>query len=249
MSTLKRSSDRKVTNLATKGGSVKIKNTFGLPAGALFSCPGMTTACESVCYARRTEKQYVGVDSLVKHNWELVNSASLIVMISLLSGMIDEFRADCEKHNADKVFRIHWDGDFFSIDYAEAWATVIRNNPDIQFWVYTRSFVPALNVIPTIAGIDNLAVYLSVDEFNRAYVAGIISEFPSVRLATLTDYSDEGIEIVRAERDTMAPGAACPENLKQIPLITPEGGACFSCGLCITGKADIRFAAKKKRSA
>ena len=42
-------------------------------------------------------------------------------------------------------------------------------------------------------------------------------------------------------------GAKCPENRKQIPLISKEGSACVSCGLCIHNKSDIVFSAKKKQ--
>ncbi len=42
------------------------------------------------------------------------------------------------------------------------------------------------------------------------------------------------------------PGAKCPENNKSIPLISANGSACVSCGLCVFGKADVRFSASKK---
>ena len=43
---LKRSNDRKVTNLVSKNGKTSaIANTFGLPAGKAFSCPGATSIC------------------------------------------------------------------------------------------------------------------------------------------------------------------------------------------------------------
>jgi hypothetical protein len=54
---LKRSNDRKVANLVTKNGKqAAIANTFGLPAGKAYSCPGATSICESVCYAGKLEK-------------------------------------------------------------------------------------------------------------------------------------------------------------------------------------------------
>ena len=46
---LKRSNDRKVANAVTKNGKqAAIANTFGLPAGKAYSCPGATTVCESI---------------------------------------------------------------------------------------------------------------------------------------------------------------------------------------------------------
>lgn len=244
--TLKRSKDRKVANLATKGGAVAIANAFGLPAGLAGSCPGMTSECEKVCYARRTEKQYKAVDANVRHNFDLLSNTDAAGMLALLDSMIGDFVAECEKRNADKKFRIHWDGDFFSREYAQAWAHICVMYPDVQFWVYTRSFVPALNVLDIIVGIDNLAVYLSVDSVNMPDAAkALITYGAQVRIATLTDYTDEGKDVINALRNNK-PGAACPENIKRIPLITAAGGACITCGLCVDGKADVRFAKKKK---
>ena len=118
---LKRSNDRKVANLVTKNGKqAAIANTFGLPAGKNFSCPGATSVCESVCYAGRLEKLYKAVKANLLHNWELLKDADQKTMEVLLSAMIDDFVIDCNKRSAAKLVRIHWDGDFFSDTYASA---------------------------------------------------------------------------------------------------------------------------------
>ena len=58
MNKLKRSHDRKVTNLVNNAGNGSlIQNTFGLPAGKNYSCPGATSICEKVCYAGKLEKK------------------------------------------------------------------------------------------------------------------------------------------------------------------------------------------------
>jgi hypothetical protein len=118
----------------------------------------------------------------------------------------------------------------------------VRNNPAVTFWAYTRSFTPACNVVSDLAGIPNLTLYLSVDEDNETYAKDVLVTFPSVRVATLTDTASEGKRVMVSLGRKV--GGACPEVLGRIPLITTEGGACFSCGLCVTGKADIRFASK-----
>jgi hypothetical protein len=125
---LKRSFDRKVANLVTKNGKqAAIANTFGLPAGKAFSCPGATSVCESVCYAGKLEKLFKGVKTNLLHNWELLKDADQKTMEKLLSAMIDEFVIDCNKKNAPKLFRIHWDGDFFNDTYTNAWKNIILN--------------------------------------------------------------------------------------------------------------------------
>ena len=251
--TLTRSSDRKTAAAATPNGKgVKVNNAFGLPAGKAFSCPGATPLCEKVCYAGRIEKQYKNFLAVMMHNFDMLKNASFIEMRSLLTAMIVEFVAECEKKNVPKYFRIHHDGDFFSTDYAAAWNNVIALFPDVTFWVYTRSFTPELNVIPILAhpSLTNLNILLSVDAYNAQYAKAIVAEYPTVAIAALADTFDEAAMVTRDIREQNAPGAACPELTKAIPLISEKGGACFACGLCTVkrdnGPIDIRFAVKKR---
>lgn len=247
--TLTRSKDRKVTNAVTAGGNVAIANSFGLPSGKAFSCPGATAICARICYAGKLEKIYKGVAVIMLRNWDLLNGASVISMYRQISQMINEFNSECDKRNADKVFRIHWDGDFFSESYANAWAQVIKDNPQIHFWVYTRSFTPEMNVIPILAGIDNLSVYLSVDSYNRGWATVILEEFPDIKAATLAETFAEAKEMTK--EITGKNGIACPENAKKIALIDKTGSACVKLcggkaetGFCVKGTANVQFAIK-----
>jgi hypothetical protein len=237
---LKRSNDRKVTNLVTKNGKQSaLANTFGLPAGKNFSCPGATSVCESVCYAGKLEKLFPTVKKNLLHNWDLLRNADMETMLVLLDEMIVDFVNDCNKKDAPKLFRIHWDGDFFSDTYTNAWKTVITNHPDIQFWVYTRVRSAAL----ILNGIDNLSLYYSTDSENKAIGIDLKTN-NGIRLAYLAKNFAIGQEDMKAL--TNKPGAKCPENLKAIPLISTNGSACVSCGLCVYSKADIVFSATKK---
>ena len=240
MTKLLRSKDRKVTNAVSPNGKTPtIANTFGLPAGKAYSCPGATSVCESVCYAGKLEKVFPTVKKNLLHNWELLKDADLETMQDLLSEMIDEFIIDCNKRNAPKLFRIHWDGDFFNDTYTYAWKTIIEKHSDIQFWVYTRVKSAAL----ILKDISNLSLYYSTDDDNKD-IAHDLKLTNGIRLAYLG-------KTFAATEDTMKeltgkPGAKCPENNKSIPLISSNGSACVSCGLCVYGKADIRFSASKK---
>ena len=240
MTQLKRSHDRKVTNLVTKNGKQSsIANTFGLPAGKAYSCPGATSVCESVCYAGRLEKVYPAVKNNLLHNWNLLKDADQKTMEGLLSAMIDEFIVDCNKKNAPLLFRIHWDGDFFSDVYASAWRNVITNYPDIQFWVYTRVESAAL----MLKGIPNLSLYYSTDSENKQIGTNLKKDH-GIRLA----YLAKNFAIGQADMKELfnRPAAKCPENLKAIPLISASGSACVSCSLCVYSKSDIVFSSSKK---
>jgi hypothetical protein len=240
MTKLLRSKDRKVANAVTPNGKqASIANTFGLPAGKAYSCPGATSVCESVCYAGKLEKVFPTVKKNLLHNWELLKDADGVTMATLLSAMIDEFVIDCNKRNAPKLFRIHWDGDFFNDTYALAWKEVILNYPDIQFWVYTRVKSAAL----ILKGTQNLSLYYSTDSENKD--TGIeLKKDHGIKLA----YLAKNFLIGQAEMKelTNRPAAKCPENNKQIPLISQKGSACVSCSLCVYSKADIVFSATKK---
>ena len=240
MTKLLRSKDRKVTNAVSPNGKTPtIANTFGLPAGKAYSCPGATSVCESVCYAGKLEKVFPTVKKNLLHNWELLKDADLETMETLLTEMINEFIVDCEKRNAKQLFRIHWDGDFFNDTYTQAWKNVILNNTGIQFWVYTRVKSAAL----ILKDIDNLSLYYSTDSENVK--TGVdLKNTHGVRLA----YLAKNFAIGQADMKALTgkPGAKCPENLKAIPLISTNGSACVSCNLCVYSKADIVFSSSKK---
>jgi hypothetical protein len=238
---LKRSNDRKVTNAVSPNGKTPtIANTFGLPAGKAYSCPGATSICETVCYAGKLEKVYKGVKATLLHNWELLKDADHDTMEALLMEMIEDFKKDCDKRKADKLFRIHWDGDFFNDTYTFAWKHVILNHPDVQFWVYTRVKSAAI----MLKGIENLSLYYSTDDENAEIAEDLRTNHEGIRLA----YLGKTFAATESKMKELIgkPGAKCPENLKKIPLISSNGSACVSCGLCVYGKADVRFSASKK---
>jgi hypothetical protein len=250
---LKRSADRKVTNLPSPNGkTAKIANSFGLPSGRAFSCPGATSVCERVCYAGKLEKIYTGVKNILIHNWDSLTDKSVDEMTELLSEMISAFRADCVKwankgYTVPMDFRIHWDGDFFSTDYAMAWRNVIEANRDITFWVYTRSFNDdTLNVLPIFDSMtdrSNLSLYLSVDNAN----VGAAGQARKLYTWALWAYL---AETFAAGRDDLSAHEGkrynCPENGGRIKLIDEKGSACIKCGICVAGRGDVIFSIRKR---
>jgi len=252
---LKRSKDRKVTNqVSPNGKTANGANSFGLPSGKAFSCPGATSVCEKVCYAGKLEKIYSGVKNILLHNWDALQNQSVAGMYDLLNAMIAEFRAETDKaitkgKTATYDFRIHWDGDFFSTDYAIAWAEVIADNPDIRFWVYSRSFDDAtLNVLPIFEAMenrDNLSFFLSVDRDNMEAAKTARKNHNWAKWAFLSDTFAEGREEMDAE-GIEGKRYNCPEIADRIPMIDVKGSACIRCNLCPSGKGDIVFSISKR---
>jgi hypothetical protein len=235
-----RSKDRKVTNAVSPNGkSPTIANTFGLPSGKAFSCPGATSVCEKICYAGKLEKIYKGVKDVLLTNWDLLRNADQLEMEALLFQMIDEFDKDCNKRNAEKLFRIHWDGDFFNETYTHAWKNVILAFPSIQFWVYTRSDF----AVPILSDVSNLSLYFSTDDDNWQ-LASELKKANGVKLAYLAQNFAMGKE--RMLSITPKSAIPCPENAKKLPLISDKGSACVTCGQCVFARNDILFSASKK---
>lgn len=239
---LKVTKDRKVANAVNAAGKqASIANTFGLPAGSEYSCGGMTDVCGEICYADRIEDVFPSVKALVLHNWGLLKDADLDEMASLLDEMIAKFVKASDKRGAEKIFRIHWDGDFFSEEYVQAWTQVIRKWQDVQFWVYTRQAFAVRSL--SLASLSNLALYFSADRANFA-VARAMRNTYGVRIAMLGTTFQEGQAMMKDI--TGKPGGKCPENLGSLPLISTEGSACARCRLCVVGKADVVFSSSKK---
>lgn len=235
VTTLKRSKDRKVTNAVTPSGAPAIANTFGLPSGVQFSCPDQTEFCGSICYAGKLEKIYKGVSAVLLHNWDALRNASLDDMVVMLSDMVAAFVKDCDKRGAEKLFRIHWDGDFFSGVYVAAWSRVVAANPGVQFWVYTRVATAATFLHAQRHA--NLSLYFSADPDNVATARALAAK--GIRVAYVgRTFADGKAEFSGAVR--------CPENNGAMPLITEAGSACARCGLCVNGRRDVLFSASKR---
>lgn len=226
--------DRKVSpRNVWRGGydlwNARIPNSFGLPAGA--SCPGRTPFCVS-CYGESCERR-PDVARALAGNLALLQAAGTVdSMAELLVEMLGRYRAAAG--DSPPLFRIHWDGDFFSRDYAAAWAAAMATQPDVQFWAYTRSFQPPVDVIDLLIEVPNLALYLSVDAWNHeAADRHPLRRHPRLHVALCAT--------TFAEARSLAPDAVpCPENALRIPLVGDDGrGACVSCGICPAGRRDI----------
>jgi hypothetical protein len=246
---LKLSHDRKVSPQGIYQESrdrwiATIPNSFGLPAG--LSCPGKTPFCDS-CYAVGSE-QSKGVRELVMHNARLLTEAGTVdAMANLLEEMVGRYLEEADRRGLspkERIFRIHWDGDFFSLDYAAAWARVIHDTPDVQFWAYTRSFVEPVNVVPVLTGIPNLVLYLSADQWNVDAAREVVAEYPEVLLAYCTLDYKAGRELAQDR-----PVVVCPENSGRMKLMEDGVGACVSCALCPEGRKDVIFSTSHKEDA
>jgi len=129
------------------GGNSKIdKDTwsFSLPAG--WSCPGAKSCMTKIdpdtgkmidgefqkfrCFAASNEVR-PNVRSLRWHNFKLLIEAGSVGGMSQL--LYDSFPKDATK------LRVHVSGDFFNINYFDAWMNTARKFPKCQMYAYTKS--------------------------------------------------------------------------------------------------------------
>jgi hypothetical protein len=225
---LKPSGDRKVRAYKNQ------KNTFGLLPGPAATCPGATTSeggCAhvpagrklSVCYAARLVNARPNVRAVLEHNTKLLTQASGYEQQALLQYEFERFlQADIKKRPKEKerYYRLHWSGDIFSKEYANALASAMLAFPEISFWNYTRSF----EWLQPLREVPNCVTYLSLDKCNSAE-------------GTLTyrglGYPEDNMSLcMMSPLEPRSNYTACPQDSGKLEL----EGACHKCKLCLKGK-------------
>lgn len=94
-----------------------------------------------------------------------------------------------------KSVRIHASGDFFSQKYFDLWLKVIKDNPEVEFWAYTKSlkyWVNRLNKIP-----DNFVLTASyggrnddlIEKYNLKHTIVVKTEKDAINKPI--DYNDD----------------------------------------------------------
>jgi predicted transport protein len=165
---------------------------------------------------------------------------------------LDEFAAECAASGVEPLYRLHWDGDFVDDAHAAGTAAAVRARPQLTVWVYTRS----LFAVAHLAGIDNLAVYVSADIDNVEAVRGVLAEHPDVLVAALGRDGGEAAKVLSLLDRRRAP--ICPVDTGRLPTVVAANrrgepaagddgiGACAACRLCVDGLRDVRFTLRKQ---
>lgn len=208
---------------------------YGLPENG-GTCPGATKGvggCLDVrdglkrqtCYMAKIVTIYKAVGNVLMQNTEALQGKTRAEMEVILDETVAAFVKKSDKQKL--FFRLHYSGDFFSLDYAKAWASVIKKYPNVRFWVYTRSFTEKNNYVEPLLGLCNLSVYLScdTDNFNRAseLYEKLKDQHSNLGLAWLGDVAPDPAKFRWVK---------CPEVTGKIKNTDGEG-ACSKCRLCV----------------
>lgn len=119
---------------------------FNLPSGV--TCPGATPFCAKKCYARKAERCYKTARE--KRAWNLERTRE--------PGFAKALSEEIRTRRLTQV-RVHESGDYYSQEYLAAVMEVARENPEVTFLSYTKSFHLNWENKP-----KNLVVYASVDK-------------------------------------------------------------------------------------
>lgn len=209
----------------------------GLP-GQGGTCPGATTGqhgCLSIrenrttitCYVDKLKRIYPNKGKSLVSNTELVIEKSYDDLVKIIRNTILKFLLTGGYKS--QYFRIHDSGDFFNEDYAKAWAKIINENPNIQFWVYTRSLL----VVPILINCKNLALYLSIDPVNKEDVLKVYNNYKQYNNIGLAMMSDD--DFLKSEIKFIS----CPELIGRVK--NDETGACSKCKLCFKYNDSIKL--------
>ena len=125
---------------------------FSLPS--IETCPGRTSLCERICYGGKIDDRFPS--SLAAYERNLDNVLSVDWDLQMLRWLA---------RNQPRSFRIHVDGDFFSVAYIQDWVAIAQANPGTVFLAYTRSWriAPLRRALEHLRSLDNVRLFASAD--------------------------------------------------------------------------------------
>ncbi|MEM1953379.1 MAG: hypothetical protein QW299_08650 [Candidatus Caldarchaeum sp.] len=143
----------------------KISKAFVFSIPAVKTCPGRSRLCESVCYADRGRYVFPSVRESLQKRWELSRRKDFVAIVNQDFAEIRKLFWLPPGKKYTCACRIHGSGDFYDAAYARKWLAIVRENPDVYFFGYTRSWrIPSIRpYLRALAKLPNCRLYLSCD--------------------------------------------------------------------------------------
>lgn len=215
-------------NLLKLGTNTKLgKGIAGFSIPAVTTCPGRTKLCEGICYATSGFFRFKNVRNSLETSYEASRERQFAVRIG----------QELRRRSSIKAVRIHPAGDFYSNEYTQKWIEIVRDNPDTQFWAYTRSWrrpdlVLKLNAL---SKLPNIELFASIDEETKAGTGPADKPVPEVPPTWL-----RVADVVDSWNEVDSTYVHCP-NLKDKTI------TCAKCTYCFKpqGKRKINVAFTK----
>lgn len=122
------------SKIKKSGNKTELVYNFGIPAfksiDGLLTCPNATN-CVTGCYAKQGTYNF----NNVKNAYE--SRLSLTFKDSFSEDMNSHIKS-LKRQGKRLNIRIHDSGDFYSAEYLNKWLDVIKSNPDVRFYAYTK---------------------------------------------------------------------------------------------------------------
>lgn len=231
------------------------RNTFGLLPGPSGTCPGATIGCGGcsqiqpgrklpTCYVFNIMAIYKAVGPILQHNTNLLKSASQEDRITILKQEFERFeKHELKQQNPQPFYRLHWSGDVYDSDYADALIEAMRAFPKVTFWNYTRSLDLAVELADNV---PNLVQYLSLDTINFEKGMDVYMRWynrprhqdDNLHIGYMSDKDDfqERYQECRQRHpdwpETLMVLSECPVDAKKMAT----DGACAKCRKCLAGR-------------
>jgi hypothetical protein len=166
-----------------KGNSKLGKQVYHFSLPAHVTCPGETTACASVCYAKNGFYNMNNVKESLRISLKRAKRADFVAKMIAAIG----------RRKID-VLRIHVSGDFYSAKYIRKWLAIARSCPHVRFYAYTRSWRKArmVKALAALAALPNVHLWWSVDKETHA-LDGAPPAVARVRVAYMQLADDEPV--------------------------------------------------------
>lgn len=127
---------------------------WSIPSGLKKICIGASKLCLSVCYAMRNHYLRPAVKKSMERNFVQTESASFTRdMVAWVQGQYA------------RVVRIHASGEFYNAAYVRKWVRIVKKNPEVVFFAYTRSWrdPDILEALKVLAELPNMRLWFSCD--------------------------------------------------------------------------------------
>jgi hypothetical protein len=198
------------------------------------SCIGATDDCEPGCYGCKGQFWYPEAQAVLAGNWIWFKTQEAKYRAAKTDDERAEVLGRCAQRLAWGVvppdadmFRPYGDGDMHSQFAVNVWCEVALIRPEVNFWMYTRSFVLdlwELNMLP------NVNLYLSADRANRSE-----AETLAAKLGCKLAYGP--VPCTKPDADGLKkPLEPLAKNVVVCPATDGRldaDGACRKCQLCV----------------
>lgn len=148
---------------------------WGIPAyksaSGFATCP-KAAACVKGCYAKAGAYIFSNVAKAFERRLELTFNGEVF---------INTIDAELKRRNVERL-RIHDSGDFYNLQYTMNWFSIMRRNPNVQFYAYTKmismfkmlqqqpsDFPSNFTVIYSYGGTEDKMINRSVDRHSLVF--------------------------------------------------------------------------------